>query len=301
MERLQNPFSLYDFLGYLIPGATGIYIFLFMIAPEKTTWSGFFDYYSLDRTAVYIPLIISSYIMGHIISFLSSVTVEKYSVWSLGYPSKYLLGIDTKGYWGSIKKESKSEFEKVIRSIFRVAMGVFLAPIAVFDSLLGWLFYGRFLYARELDDFTKNTIISYLDNNFEQVSDIRNPDETGDVNDQNFFKVIYHYCLERVKYQQNKFQNYNALYGFLRALSFLFVVIFWSMIFSGVVLDYIFLLSFVVVASIVCYMGYNKFSRRFTLEVLMAFISIQKEKTSDSFATVEDTSRFSEWVYTQES
>jgi len=299
MERLQNPFSLYDFLGYLIPGATGIYIFLFMIAPEKVTWSSYFDYYSLDRTAVYIPLIISSYILGHIISFLSSVTVEKYSVWSLGYPSKYLLGIDPRGYWKSIKKRSESKFEISIRVVFRVVMGVFLLPISLFDSIFGWFLYGRFLYARELDDFMKNTIISYIDNNFDQLSDIDNPDETGDVKDQNFFKVIYHYCVERVKHHQNKFQNYIALYGFLRALSFLFTVFFWCILIGGSFFEHIYLLSFVTIASFVCYMGYNKFSRRFTLEVLMAFISIKKTKSSDSFPRFEDSYQFSNWASTE--
>lgn len=77
MERLQNPFSVYDFLGYLIPGALAVYAGLIIFSTNDVGWSKVFKSYGLNRPVMIFPLTIGSYVAGHIVSYLSSVSLEK--------------------------------------------------------------------------------------------------------------------------------------------------------------------------------------------------------------------------------
>lgn len=297
MERLQNPFSVYDFLGYLIPGALAIYCFLLILAPENVEWNTVLEHYKLDEAEMFFPFTIMSYVTGHIISFLSSITVENYSVWSLGYPSKYLLHIPYQGYWNSAKKESVKGWEKFVRFASRFFMGLLLLPISLLDYLFGNLCHARYLFARKLDTFTKQVIEENLNSGFKYVTDIGNLDKVGDADNENFFRVIYHFCLENVNVHQNKFQNYIALYGFLRALSFLFVMIFWGILFLSETYSQFIICGFFGLTSYIAYMGYNKFSRRFSLEVFMAYVTIvSSRKNADQFNYTETGDWFTEWV-----
>ena len=80
MNINQNPFSLYDFLGYFIPGA----LLLFMLSCIDWSQSGL-AYLTIIENKIggnnYLSFVICSYIVGHLTSFLSSVTIEKYSIW----------------------------------------------------------------------------------------------------------------------------------------------------------------------------------------------------------------------------
>ena len=95
MEINQNPFSLYDFLGYLIPGIFCLLGGIYIYSPDLL-WMNIIinDGYNL---VMYIVTVIICYCLGHILSYLSSITVEKYSIWTLGYPSRYLLNHEIPG------------------------------------------------------------------------------------------------------------------------------------------------------------------------------------------------------------
>ena len=75
---------------------------------------------------IYVPFILVAYASGHVLSFLSSIFVEKYSIWSVGYPSKYLLGIKNKRY---LDFKNSNWRDIAIRLIVAIA----LAPIAFLD------------------------------------------------------------------------------------------------------------------------------------------------------------------------
>jgi len=298
MVRLQNPFSFYDFLGYLIPGAIAVYSLLILSLPGDVNWHNVFTHYGLSKIEIIIPFIISCYIIGHIISYLSSITIERFSIWSLGYPSKYLLGIDRLGYWSELCNESISNYAKFTFFIRRFLLVIILLPISILDFFIGKHLKLRKLYTRELDSFTKKVITTNLDKHFENVTEVKSPEKTGSIVHQNFFLTIYHYCLERAKNHQNKFQNYVALYGFLRALSFLFIIIFWStIIFRNEGTTWITLIAGLL--SYILYMGYNKFNRRFSLEVLMAFVSISGFTDKKSNEGINNKI-FTEWVHSGE-
>lgn len=94
MVNKQNPFSLYDFLGYLIPGALLIYAFLiirFINRASKFDVDLLIENLSRVKLENIFPFIIAAYALGHILSYASSITIESYANWKYGYPSKYLL------------------------------------------------------------------------------------------------------------------------------------------------------------------------------------------------------------------
>lgn len=91
---LKNPFSFYDFLGYLFPCLICV-IFLkviFAISGPITIDSlikqGWTMSFSWKDTVQYTVL---GYVVGHLVSYFSSLTVEPYLIWSYGYPSVFLL------------------------------------------------------------------------------------------------------------------------------------------------------------------------------------------------------------------
>ncbi|EET0504345.1 hypothetical protein JV429_005001 [Escherichia coli] len=99
------------------------------------------------------------------------------------------------------------------------------------------------------------------------------------------FRLAYHYVYEFSNQHQTKIQNYVALYGFCRNICLVFVITFWisflTLIYraiEGGAVSYISistLLSFFFVY--VFYVGFVKFYRRYTLEVLMAFAVLQSK------------------------
>ena len=130
----QNPFSIYDFLGYFIPGAITFYILIIFLnldsinslrdIIEITNENKEFEF----GKALFFILI--SYSLGHLISYISSITIERFSIWKYDYPSKYLLGLN---------KEQKF-FPKGVKkriTIVRFVLAVIILPISVLDLLLG--------------------------------------------------------------------------------------------------------------------------------------------------------------------
>jgi hypothetical protein len=97
VERL--PFTVYDILGYFIPG----FLFLagvthFFPAVQATVDSHMLRLGSgLSGQAIGLGMVIAaSYAAGHIVSFVASYTVEKGMIGINGYPSEYLM--DNEGF-----------------------------------------------------------------------------------------------------------------------------------------------------------------------------------------------------------
>ena len=96
MEK-QNPFSLYDFLGYLVPGTVFLFgsVLLHSVATSNgwpsMAWLHSFEMFS--HASLYVPFVFLSYLLGHVISFISAATIERFSIWTIGYPSRFLMGI----------------------------------------------------------------------------------------------------------------------------------------------------------------------------------------------------------------
>jgi hypothetical protein len=279
MDLKQNPFSLYDFLGYMIPGAVFLYSALLVIghlSPTDTALEFVATKLSFEKAEMYIPFVLLAYIVGHFLSFVSSITIERYSLWAHGYPSKYLLGISSKGYLAVEKNIS-------LRRVMRVGVFVLLAPISILDWLLGAKAGMRDLYAKPLDNLLIAVLrrrIECLIDNHAQVADRESHGKAGQID---FFRYVYHYAIENAPNHVPKMQNYVALYGFLRTLTLISLVLFWIVVWhvsqsSISCLVAILSISSASVLAFLLFMGFVKFYRRFSLEALMAMAVTYKCK-----------------------
>ena len=267
MELKQNPFSFYDFLGYFTPGALLLYLtgfFSKLVRPETPNFQALAEQAGLERGEAYVPFVLIAYAVGHILSFTSSVTIERYSLWAMGYPSKYLLGVSHPGYFDSEK-------HKVLRFVIRSAVFLLLLPISAMDLLFGRILGMRDLYSKPLDNLLIALIRKKIETLLTTTGGVPDPSEHGRARDHDFFRFAYHYAVENAPNHLPKMQNYVALFGFLRNVSLILVVASWLAAYAVVTgLTSVYSLAVVVILSYLCFMAFVKFYRRFCLEALMA-------------------------------
>jgi hypothetical protein len=261
----QNPFSLYDFLGYLIPGIIFFYT-VYNFTSFGNIFTDFFetkDGFSNFAIVHEVFLIALCYVLGHALSLISSMLIEQFLIYSYGYPSSFLLCKTKIKYL-----DTATTLKKLGRSL----LAVVLFPIFVAD----WIIIKKLEYTPvtprpvgdKLKEYLLEKISLFFNNTYASADQFKLDGE--------IFRVLYHYCLENRPNHVAKFQNYVALYGFTRTMCFVFLVAFWLGLFAllngGIRFD-VFLISLAVHSflAIVFYFGFIKFYRRFTLEVLMAF------------------------------
>jgi hypothetical protein len=270
MEIKQNPFSLYDFLGYFVPGALffmGLTTIPLLSNPSTNLANDILN--SLDQVSFYLTFILIAYLIGHILSFVSSLTIENYSNWKVGYPSRYLLGEPYPKYMQSKSTEHKTE-----RKLMHAFVWVLLFPITFWDITIGNVFHlDKLLYARPLDPLLIKIIKGKLKVFSEKYAGLSaediNTNETGD------FRFSYHYAVEHAPAHFPKMQNYVALYGFTRTITMVIVLLFWWILILFVLektsfWDNLPMLAFLSAFSFISFLNFMKFYRRFSLEVMMA-------------------------------
>jgi hypothetical protein len=277
----QNPFSLYDFMGYFIPGATAIYLIKIVNnikeCSEINLDSILTNFPSIKLEGILIFFIIS-YVLGHLLSYISSITTEKYAVWKYGYPSKYLLDMNTRKYWTGSKR---------FHSFFwRIGLLILLFPTVILDYVLGHFFGFKEFYSNKLDPMLIKLVtvkINKLLNRIgmNEVEGFNN----GGANENDFNRLVMHYTYENSKNHQGKLTNYVAIYGFLRTLTLITNLVFWYIIFHNYFysqFDYpiCILLVTVSVISYLFFMAFMKFYRRYTLEGLM-ILAIEVESVAN--------------------
>lgn len=270
MELKQNPFSVYDFLGYFTPGATFLYAALVIAnhsEGRKNAVELVSEQLSFDKAEIYIPFVLLAYTLGHLLSFLSSITVERYSIWAHGYPSKYLLGMKHDGYF-AIKKLP------IPRWIVRLLVAALLLPVSLLDCVLGRLGQMRGLYTKSLDPLLIEVIRAKVLALMKHQGEI-DPGAHGTAAGHDYFRFAYHYAVERAPNHLPKMQNYVALFGFLRTTTLMSVMFFWVMVWHVFANPLhwhaaTLLLAAGAFSSFMFYMAFVKFYRRFSLEALMA-------------------------------
>jgi hypothetical protein len=129
-------------------------------------------------------------------------------------------------------------------------------------------------------DFIKaksNQIFDSLSKNTNIKRHKINPEEVD------FFTILHHFTFERTKTHNPKFQNYVALYGFLRCISFLFVIFFWVNVYFFIKNE--FSICDILVFKTIClfilpylfFLSFLKFYKRYSLETLMAMTTLDIE------------------------
>ena len=297
----KNPFSIYDFMGYLFPGVVVLVLYLAfsqigfdIVQLRKISLSanpelgGKFD---LEKSFI---LIVLCYILGHIVAYLSSITVEFATNKIFGYPSKYLLN-ENRLIWNNMffnyfATEGTSSIaiwrwvKLVMKLILKVVVFVLLFPVLFSIFTIGYLFDINGFITRSLDPYLREAIIGkeYL---LAKMLHIKHPD----VNEEcDYHRIILHYVYLNIENSQRKTDNYIALYGFLRSIcllssiTFLFVIIMsLKTIDLSAPLDryVIGVLGFLYFVSYLTFLGFVKFYRRYTLENLMALLTCVKEES----------------------
>lgn len=275
MNSLNNyMFSFYDFLGYLIPGSF-LVIMIRLISEFKLVdneWS-----YKIDiiKNENIFTIIVLMYILGHILSFLSAITVERYSIWTLGYPSTYLLNYEKGGYYKSIKTHNNT------RVFMRTFVWIILFPITIFDTIFKFNNIISAALDEQLQCAVKRCICNNLRENYKIYSICKDTEL-------DFLRILYHEIVRSGDKHFNKLQNYVALYGFSRTIALVLVIAFYFSIYrlykySLWNINFIIFIFLLWVSSILLYYSYNKFSKKYTLEVLMAYLVMNKSKNENFF------------------
>ena len=110
----------------------------------------------------YSVFLVAAYVVGHIVAYLSSITVERFLIWWYGYPSEFLLREQRMDFY-FFKEAQKMYKEKdkcwkwtLFRTYFlRLIVLMFLFPITL-SSLLVRIFGGDSFFVKKLDDFLMN-------------------------------------------------------------------------------------------------------------------------------------------------
>lgn len=279
----QNPFSLYDFLGYFIPGAFIIGLFhtislckdwhIASLSELITNCESLFCSFPNISIGGAIFLLIFSYVIGHLFSFISSITVEKYAVWRYDYPSRFLLKLEL-NYVARFKK-NKGCWKRLQKLLWLFVLCIILLPIIASDLFFGKTLGLKDFYAKPLE----TPLIKLITYKISRLAiklgiTIENNFEDGEIHNCDFYRIVQHYAYENSKEHQSKFTNYVALYGFLRTFALIFNIMFWYLIihissWGNYDLYKIILIMFTGLISYAFFMSFMKFYRRYTLEGLM--------------------------------
>jgi len=247
MNRASWPtLTIYDFLGYFIPGALGVYLFLSLRSGTPLALSDGLPTLSWEAGLLFFLL---AYVAGHLLSLLSALLVETYAVDLYGYPSVYLFRDDSKprrpGFFGLL---------------VRLA----ILPIVLPNWLIGTLCGLSGKLIRRCDEAVGERIQAKI-KSFLDVQELSGME---------FFHLVAHWVREHAPGHASVLQAHVARKGFLRTLTLLFVTGFWVGI--GVFIparDFSFLVlgALCLVAGYLAFLAYLKQERRFSLETLMAF------------------------------
>lgn len=304
----KNPFSLYDFLGYVFPGALSIVIIYFFtklnsVGSVSSIYADVESFLNniningklsvLEET---VMLTIAAYIMGHFVAYVSSITVEKFAIWTYGYPSEFLLKkIPSNNYW-RVSSNSESignqpsdnccsivrwyhifvpRWYKSVEFTWRAIIALFLFPISLCTVSLGKLLNMKSFFVKQLDDTLKSAILTSQRKLADSLGISLNGEE-------DFHRIVYHYEYEKQSNHVFKLDNYVALYGFLRAITFiancftlwLSIRFIFPTIKKGGDVDWhlVFLFILCVGVTYIFFMSFMKFYRRFTLESFMCLV-----------------------------
>ena len=244
----KNPFSFYDFLGYLFPGLVAMMLLTYCViqgvsSPIEqyfsiTTFTNMFsENPNMKWWESTVVIIVLAYISGHVIAYLSSTSVEYFANRIFGYPSYYLLHPEEdkrilfSKYFMYENKKNYSHlniFMRLIHTIFnrlkmfvdgkfiwRLFVSFMLFPISViFLPLNKKISIVKFV-TRPLDRYVRNSIFTKITALSEKLN-ISRPDVNSRAD---YHRIIMHYVYLNIPQCQRKTDNYIAIYGFLRAIT----------------------------------------------------------------------------------
>lgn len=263
MDIKQAQFSIYDFLGYLVPGIFSIYLFDYLFSFIGIEFLGV-ELSSIKGASQIFPLILCSYVLGHLISTASSFLVERHYIRFFDYPSKALLG------WSRPKR---LRGEGVFANGLALSAALLFWPVSIFSFAFMAVNDKLRFISRRLDPLLIHLICRKITRLLVDRGQIRNPNDHASADNSDFFRFVYHFALENSPAHFGKMQNYVALFGFNRAMCFVFCVASWISLISLLMIGGSQALAALMASWVGClffFVGFSKFYRRFSLEALMA-------------------------------
>ena len=283
VERL--PFTVYDIVGYFFPGVLAIaalswfarghfqsdLFWLIEVGPEIQASSEMPEWFSGVLDVVVFGIV--AFAIGHVISFLSSVTIERLTNEFVGYPSEYLLA--PMGFVGPVGQRFMTQRLKGFFKSSMVLLNVLFFPIYLFFVVVNVTGTIRAV-VKPLTEPQANILRERFAATFQQDMADHPPGSS--------FALVCGYMFHNFPEIAARMYNYVVLYGFLRTLTFLSYVIavcFGIRVFvdlcSGTYPNAWF--AFIVTMSICfCFLlAFIKFYRRYSREAVISFITFDKE------------------------
>lgn len=162
--------------------------------------------------------------------------------------------------------------------IFKFLMSAFILPVLIAVLFVRRVIESRCILGRESDNVTKQVVEEKVEAFIEIQLNSKEASisETLPKSEVEFCRLIYHYVIEKSLVHFGQLQNYVALFGFTRTLSFTGCALFWVLIirmsiagFNTHVLYY----TISLFAGLgVLYLAFNKLYCKYSLEALMAFV-----------------------------
>jgi hypothetical protein len=317
MEPKNPHLTAYDFLGYLVPGLATLALidlwFFSEIDHQTLTYQTISDRYSEIKWEGLVPAIFLAYFLGHVVSFLSATVLERYAQWRYDTPAKFLI-YETHGWFFRKSAPESSPYpvsvfqlkaEPIVNRLGKIVISLFIVSISLPDILLSNILGIDRRYCKRVSHVVK----SALKNGMERLR-IRlglSRTEFGETTSWNhgFERLGLHFAIEGAPAHVVTLRNYVVLYGFLRSMTFVLILIFWTLIFTGCKIalcpfDVVFSDSIMVCIPVsglaLCsYAAFLKFWKRYHEEAIYAFLAaIANQADGPGKVTSVDDSRLSE-------
>ncbi|MFN4944397.1 MAG: hypothetical protein ACK5G9_11470 [Akkermansiaceae bacterium] len=293
MDTKTLQFTAYDFLGYLVPGLAFFALVDMSIAFHfqhmPLSYDAMCGRYSQIKWQGAIPLALLCYYVGHMVSFLSSMTIERYARWRYGHPMRFLLEypsvyprfFNTGGNSGNWSK------------FFRFFTAIVLWPLWFWESLL--LVTGILKnYIRSMGPQLVATVKEALAWLREKAGITIDPSPDYPTE---FESLAINFTLESAPAHVYSLRNYVVLYGFIRSMTLLLVIAVWllslhvgSQFYANGASIWLLVSTFILtgmaggVFCVISYGAYLKFWTRYNREALLGLTAVYlKEKGSHSF------------------
>jgi len=159
-------------------------------------------------------------------------------------------------------------------------MVLYIYPVIICDVIVRKIFKIKNLLGKPIDIIISNLIRNKVDNYCIDCFSQKETEKIQKSDTADFFNFIYHYTLEKYPTHVSKLNNYVSLYGFTRTLCFSFITLSWIIIIRGFGGEFSWsATSIILVISVISgilYLDFNKFYRKYSNEVLLAFVSNYK-------------------------
>ncbi|RYG96611.1 MAG: hypothetical protein EON58_11695 [Alphaproteobacteria bacterium] len=289
-DVIKPPFATYDIVVYFGCGLFSLpLIFHYLIEPAGFRFPRFSFHIGLEfaQDAISVlSLLFSVYVLGHIIAYCSSLTIEKAIDLYFGKISSAIIlstwseSVDRpelRQAWRADRRAHAFRRGKLIQNSIRTLIVAPAVPLVLLVNFIGGFDYYRSRVPRRLVFQAREKLIAMGYG----PAGLRDP----------WFKVLEHVIINNCPTATARMYNYLIIGGIFRSISFLFLVCIWFEIYffihyifhghyfvkalmSDGLSPYYHAATFVILYSVFgfCLASYMKFSRRYAEEAIFAFV-----------------------------